>query len=305
MLDRALAKDPDVRFQTAEDFGRALRAAKDPTWQGEVEQATLRISASSVTTPVTEATLPPAPPAPATVSLPGSAATQAPPRRPKVGLTLAAGLGGLLLVGAGGYATYRILGPGGSNQAQPQETLASATESPVSTPSKPTPVISQTIPASPSLAPQVADPVATTKPGLAAKEPPKESIAPAPRATPPAPQDPKFSQEALGKMDVPERKSLSNLSMSEALQIADKDPRRAVEGMLNAMAANPTNPGPYAWAVAILYENGRYSEIPPILARARRNGISRGQLASNIRFRMAMQREAMNHNIPGGVGGDE
>lgn len=38
VLDRALAKDPDERFQTADALAKALRAAKDPTWQGEVEQ---------------------------------------------------------------------------------------------------------------------------------------------------------------------------------------------------------------------------------------------------------------------------
>jgi hypothetical protein len=106
-------------------------------------------------------------------------------------------------------------------------------------------------------------------------------------------------------MDVPERKNLSNLSMSEAIQLADKDPRRAVEGLRNAIAANPTNPSAYAWAIAVLYENGRFSEIPPIFAKARQHGISRAQMVSNIRFRMAMNREALNHSIPGGAGSSE
>lgn len=106
-------------------------------------------------------------------------------------------------------------------------------------------------------------------------------------------------------MDVPERKNLGNITMSEAIQISDKDHRRAVEGFLNAISANPTNASAYAWAIAVLYENGRYSEIPPLMAKARQNGISRAQMASNIRFRMAMNREALNRHIPGGTRGEE
>ena len=40
VLDKALAKDPTERFQTAEDLARALRACKDPTWSGVLDEAT-------------------------------------------------------------------------------------------------------------------------------------------------------------------------------------------------------------------------------------------------------------------------
>ncbi|MDP2874638.1 MAG: protein kinase, partial [Holophaga sp.] len=41
ILDRGLDKDPDQRFQTAEEFAKALRAAKDPTWKGQALAPTL------------------------------------------------------------------------------------------------------------------------------------------------------------------------------------------------------------------------------------------------------------------------
>jgi serine/threonine-protein kinase len=37
VLDKALDKEPGGRFQTADDFARALRACKDPTWAGSLE----------------------------------------------------------------------------------------------------------------------------------------------------------------------------------------------------------------------------------------------------------------------------
>jgi Tfp pilus assembly protein PilF len=88
--------------------------------------------------------------------------------------------------------------------------------------------------------------------------------------------------------------------MSEAITLADSDPRRAVEGLRNAIAANPTNANAYAWLVAILYENKRYSEIPGVFRQASQHGIGRGQMMSNIRFRMAMQRDSLDRRIPGG-----
>jgi len=104
-------------------------------------------------------------------------------------------------------------------------------------------------------------------------------------------------------MDVPERKNLGHLTLSEAIQLADRDPGRALQGFQDAISADPTNANAYAWMIALLYEQGRYSEIPPVFAKARQHGISRAHMNANMRFRMAMNREAMNHNIPGG--GDE
>ncbi len=304
VLDRSLAKDPDTRFQTAEDLARAFRAAKDPTWQGEIEEATSRLMAAAPTAPVPPQGLPPAPPAPATVGVPAVARAPQAPRRSNTGLILAASFGGLILLGGGGFLAYRAFGgqqssemiqPAAGGTASVDEGQAlqpggntASTEGKV--PSQPTFGQAPKTPDSP-LAPQ--DPVPTS----GDRTSPREPDAPA--------EVRRFAPETLRRMDVPERKNLGNLTMSEAIQISEKDPKKAVDGFLNAISANPTNASAYAWAIAVLYENGRYSEIPPLLAKARQNGISRAQMASNLRFRMAMNREALNRHIPGGTRGEE
>lgn len=306
VLDRSLAKDPEARFQTAEDLGKALRAAKDPTWQGEVEEATSRLMAAAPTAPIPPQALPPAPPAPVTITLPSTPEPRTVPRKSRLGLALVAVIGGLVVLGGGGYAAFKAFGPRTAALAESEKVTAPTSETlpdrsiAQSSQRTTSPGKSQSQPTldQPQNAATPAQPLPT---GQVTESP---RISPAPKAIPP-PEEKKFTPETLRQMDVPERKNLSNLTMSEAIQLADKDPKRAVEGLLNAISANPTNPSAYAWAIAILYENGRYSEIPPIFAKARQHGISRAQMASNIRFRMAMQREALNHSIPGGHGGGE
>ncbi len=48
VIDKALAKDPAQRFQTADDFAKALRACKDPGWTGTIEEATALITSHQV-----------------------------------------------------------------------------------------------------------------------------------------------------------------------------------------------------------------------------------------------------------------
>ncbi len=309
VLDRSLAKDPDARFQTAEDLARAFRAAKDPTWQGEIEEATSRLMAAAPTAPVPPQGLPPAPPAPATVGVP--AAPQAPrgSRRSNTGLILAASLGGLVLLGGGGFAAYRAFGSARAPEVAPPaaERTPSVDEG-------------QRVPLRSGQS-GIQDRTPTQQaPGHAPASPdaplaPKGPVLPSGTAATPTMSSPKepdapaevhrFAPENLRRMDVPERKNLGHITKSEAIQISDKDPNRAVEGLRNAISANPGDASAYAWAIAILYENGRYSEIPPLLAKARQNGISRAQLAANMRFRAAMNREALNRRIPNDSRGEE
>ena len=102
-----------------------------------------------------------------------------------------------------------------------------------------------------------------------------------------------------------EQKNRANLSLSEAIRWADSDPKRAIEGLRRAVAADPQNTNAYAWLAVLLYEQGRYQEIPVVIALARQQGIPRARLMSNMRFKMVMQNDRLNHRIPGGIGGDE
>jgi serine/threonine protein kinase len=43
VLAKALAKDPEQRFQSADEFAKALRACKDPTWMGSIEDAMSKV----------------------------------------------------------------------------------------------------------------------------------------------------------------------------------------------------------------------------------------------------------------------
>lgn len=277
MLDKALEKDPDRRFQTAEALAKALRAAKDPTWQGDVEPATTRVGAGAATAVL----------APRVPTQP-----MAPPRRSKAGLVLAIGAAAVVLMGAGGYAAWKGFAS--------RPALAAPAESlPLATPNRPTEehAPAATAPTSGQPAHTAASPLPASR-SEAPVTKPESRIEPRTESSPEPPA--KAAQGSLDHLDVVERKNLSHLSLSEAIQLADKDPARAVEGMKAAIAANPGNASAYAWAVAVLYENGRYSEIPGLLAKARRQGISRSQLESNIRFRAAMQRERMNPRLPEG-----
>lgn len=144
-------------------------------------------------------------------------------------------------------------------------------------------------------------PPKTTLPSVppAATETPKP-ILPEPKVTPVAPEPPPSYEPTT-----PERKNASNVSLSEAIALADSNPTKAIEMLRGSIAADPNNAQAYAWLVVVLYEEGRYREIPPVLNKARQHGITRARLMSNIRFKMTMQKESLNHRIPGGTGGDE
>jgi serine/threonine-protein kinase len=83
ILNRALAKDPANRFQTAEDLAVVLRAAKDPAWRWDQERPT---QAHQVRRPASgRAPAPPTPPRglpvprPPAPRAPGTSGSEAPP----------------------------------------------------------------------------------------------------------------------------------------------------------------------------------------------------------------------------------
>ncbi len=129
----------------------------------------------------------------------------------------------------------------------------------------------------------------------------------APSASPreAAPSGP-FSPERLSTLSAAEHLSLSNSTMSQATAMAGTNPAKALEGLRNALAANPYNSRAYAWALVISYNSGRYDDMKNFYRQAKRKGMSLSQLeAGNAQLKTILDNEAFNHRIPGGLEGNE
>lgn len=301
VLERALSKDPEARYQTAEDLARALRAAKDPTWQGQVEEGTQRLAASAATIPApgleptlrmpTGAAVPPPIPAP-----PPPMPTPTPRTRRSPLPLLAAGLGGLLVLGGGGYMALRFLRP-----ASPE--VEAAAQGTVQTPSSgaapearpagsevPSPASATNLrPSEPAALPSTL-PTSTQE-----SRPAPERQAPEPRTID---QPERFEPERLEKLEVHERTNLGLISVSEAIQLADKDPDKAIHGFRQALKANPDNPNARAWLATVLLDQGRYAEAQREIREGRRRGQFEA-MARNFRFRAALQKARLNNRMGG------
>lgn len=327
VLERALAKNPDERFQTAEDFAKALRAAKDPSWLGQLEEATSLMRNSAPMAPaLAAATFPPQAQATEVLSsqpkvgLPGSTPTQAPRPTPaqqpaKASRTgLWGGVAALLLAGVGGLSWW-ALHPPSSRAPAPGATPEATTPPAPGANSGSRPAITGTSAASSAqasgesrlpgpgtaqasalkAAPQNAIPQpegGTTKPKTRAAQ--SEPSAPEPRAID---QPERFQQETLEKLQTHERLNLGNVSMSESIQLADSNPEKAIYGFRQALKADPYNVNAHAWLGALLYERGHAAEFRQEIREAHRLGLLR-QMARNPRFRAAFNQARFNRKLP-------
>lgn len=321
VLDRGLSKDPDQRFQTAEDFAKALRAAKDPTWQGQAmvaaaqPDATVRLTATGAVAPSvasnTQAATAMLTPTLAegvrpTASVPSVApAATAPQGGSKRTLFIAAA--GVLLA-AGGAGTYFATRP--KTDALATAALTNSPESAASAPAAsaspapaPAPASAASAAASPAPAVVLPKPLETPKIQEPAPKPGAPST-PAPKSPSPDPAaPPKAETAAMERMSPAERMSGSKTTLSEAIALADSDPEKALQGIRQAIALDPGNPAAYAWGIVVAYQQGRYAECKQFMRRARREGVA-GQLTANARFRQVMQQERFNRKIPGGMEGE-
>ncbi len=344
VLDKGLAKNPDERYQTADEFAKSLRAAKDPTWQGQAPESTtvLRSGATPAPTilsadptallPTTGQAAAPVAGMPATEMLatPPTQAFQAPtpsalrpqPPAKKSGSGLKAALliftaATLALIAGGGYFGYRWWQ---ARQATPSEAqsippntasgihVAAGAATPLTPPAEPLPTLK------PEIKSPATDPTALTA-RMAANTgkplaTPTQVTAPVPPSAPvrqePAVPKGEFSSESLGQLSAAEHANLSNKTFSEATALASSNPEKALEGLRNALAANPYNSRAYAWAMVIAYNNGRYAEVKSFFRQARAKGISQSQLeGGNSQLRRILDGEAYNHRIPGGLEGNE
>jgi len=318
VLDRALTKDPDERYQTADELAHALRAAKDPTWQGQIKDATIRLEArtqaKALPLPVDQPTMAVGQPS---MAVPRAVAAPKAPRSRLVLILALVGVVGLGAVAGGGFLFYKWASlrklAVAAGEAPLQEGSSETVPTPVSPeePSQALPPAAAKLPASaPEVEPEPlpqAQTAAQSQPKLVAQPqhppklpPPVITEAPPVTVSKPIPESP-----AVEGLSSQAQKNASNVTLSEAIRLADSDPNRAIEGLRRVVAADPANTNAYAWLAVVLYEQGRFQEIPPVIAKARQHGIPRARLMSNMRFKMIMQNDKLNHRIPGGTGGDE
>jgi serine/threonine-protein kinase len=323
VLDRALCKNPDERFQTAEDLAKALRAAKDPSWMGQLEDTTtvLHATASAATVANADAVAAPtaaARPAPldATLQLPAApppvVVPPPPPAPPPAGKGkgLWVSLAALVLAGFGGVSWWYLKGHA---PTPPTAQDASKTESaPSQGETKPSqvPTTSKSPAASQGTVPRGKTDEPTTTPrqvvALPHQEPaPKLGTRPVPsRLSPTKPVESRtidqpelFEPEKLENQQVYERKNLGYVSLSESIRLADSQPDKAIQGFRQAIKADPSNVNAHAWLAVVLHDQGRMGEFIHELREARRQGILR-QMAQNARFRSAYNHARLNQSLP-------
>jgi serine/threonine-protein kinase len=311
VLDRALDKDPDARFQTADDLSRALRAAKDPTWQGQAllaaPDATVQIAATRTgSAPATSQsatvqlapTLPQGFQPPAAATPPPMPAAQKTPAS-KVPLVIAAAA--LLLVASGGIVLWKSKAPepeAPSVGLNPQP--SSVAQAQVQNPATPTAAPTAPVAATPGIQ-------APTRPdapkGVAQR--PLEPKVPEPTVAAPR-EEPRGNaeEESYRHLSAAEHMAQSRTAMSEGTALAESNPEQALKLLRKAMILNPENADAYAWSFVILYRQGRYAECRQLFRKARREGVVSG-MGRNAAFNNVMRNERFNKNIPGGLGGDE
>ncbi|HEU4951594.1 MAG TPA: protein kinase [Holophagaceae bacterium] len=333
VLERALVKDPDQRYQTAADFAKALRAAKDPTWGGQLEEGTTLLKSgaapapSPAFTPSSAPTVTARPEAatsaltvgaavgdPTLVASAATAPAQAPARGSRTGLLLGGAAAVILLAGVGGGAwwwTHRgdapqeaaLLAPGtGSGVAAPQQPEASGT----SRPATGTRAADPALPAGPAGKDAGAlQPGGTQVPSTQASVPPAPVTAsqptPAERRKQEQDQsaDPsRYTADKLDTMEAPQRMNVGNLTLSDGIRLVDSEPAKAIAILRNAIAADPTKPNAYAWLAVAYYDQGRYGEFNQTIRMAENRGISRDDMArANLRFSTCLRNARLSNRL--------
>ena len=293
VLDRALDKDPERRHQSADQLAKALRAAKDPTWNGLAGDGTAQLQAAAPTRVEPQAVSAVEPPPlpedstpfePVPMALAPGAGRLGPARGagPLLGLAALA----LFVTVGGGWALWKWKLRAAAPQAP--ATVALASNPPVSEPLASGPERAARLPHEP------AGP-ATTLP-----EPRKTLVQEAPGSdTGAGPQPaPKAQAEDLSRLSGAERQNLGMMLLSDGSRIVETDPAKALEILGRSITANPYDPRPYALSAAVLYHQERYEECKAILRQARAAHHSRSDLiAANLRFRLAMEQDRFSHRV--------
>ena len=104
--------------------------------------------------------------------------------------------------------------------------------------------------------------------------------------------------EKLEKLEIHERKNLGNLSLSESIQVSESQPDRAIQGLRQAIKADPTNVNAHAWLAIVLYRQGRLAEFHQELREARRQGLLSQMASRNVLFRSVLNQARFNQKLP-------
>jgi tetratricopeptide (TPR) repeat protein len=104
--------------------------------------------------------------------------------------------------------------------------------------------------------------------------------------------------EKLEKLEVHERRNLGNLSLSESIQVSESQPDRAIQGLRQAIKADPTNANAHAWLAIVLYRQGRLSEFHQELREARRQGLLPNMVNRNALFKSVLNQARFNQKLP-------
>jgi serine/threonine-protein kinase len=309
VLDRALCKNPEERYQTAEDLAKALRAAKDPSWMGQIDEATTLMQAAAPTAPAralpanTTLQVPAAPPVVAAEPRPA-------PHRTGGGKGLWLGSAALALVAVAGIGWWTLRDRGTtppSTATDPKgEPVPSAGEQKATTGAAPPAQAAAPSP-SPGIqgAQKPAVPAPSTRPDPPTEGRPEPARAVGSKAAEAKTSDPRaieqpelYQPEKLDKLQVHERLNLGNVSLSEAIQLADSQPDKAIHGFRQAIKADPGNVNAHAWLAVVLYDQGRTGEFVQELREARRQGILGQMAARNVRFRSVLNQARFNRKLP-------
>lgn len=306
VLERALAKDPAQRFQTADEFGRALRACKDPSFIGSIEEAMARTSSVRAGVPAeqgedggtvmlesapsrmlqapsapTVVSAAPAPPTVATTVAPVAAAAPtvvmpssptpspvpAPSKSGGKGMVIAASVIGALAVAGGGF--WFMKG---------RDTKAAAMASP-----SPAPTASLEPTASPSTGSTGATPSAVPSP--AATKPGVVTTTAAPTQGTPKPE-PAHTAPPKPVEETPAQK------LDKAVALVGTDPGQAASLLRGLAQAQPGDLKVQGNYLAALYRSKNASEFGRAYRLAKANGLTTGRLLSVPAFNACISEES-------------
>ncbi|MGA2079367.1 MAG: serine/threonine-protein kinase [Holophaga sp.] len=306
LLDKALAKDPADRYQNADALGKALRAAKDPTWSGALDEATAMLvrqrvaQGTQAVAPGSQALAPgtqmvpgataapalvqPAPPgattmlpAPAPEAVPSAPTTMIQARPRRTGLYAAAAAVVVVAAGAGGFLALRPrakapetpLAAAAAALAPPAPSPAAPAQTPASAPAAPA-----AVPAAPAAAPVKAAPAL-----VPVKAAPAPAPAPAQAKTEPPPAAPKPAEPPPDPM----------MTIGKLI---DTDPHQAVAVLKPLVQEQPGNVERQANYLAALYRSKSPGDFDRAFTRATASGVTVKAMLNVPSFKAALVEES-------------